>query len=170
MRSKDKVGFSKNLMPGPRAESTFILIFFVASLISYSRPINGPLHLSPLIWNHCLPQCVTELFQNPLYGHSPWSQEPGKDCPACCTKSSATITDSKQESGALECWESWAATNQGHDSELSVHPSKYPTADLQELHNLSLFVYESRRWQTYSSFLWLCQCGQSTEYYHTGSL
>lgn len=56
---------------------------------------------------------------------------------------------------ALECWESWAAMNQGHESELSVHPSKYPTAGLQELHNLSLFVHESRRWQNHSSFLWL---------------
>lgn len=61
----------------------------------------------------------------------------------------------KPEVWVLECWESWAAMNQGHDSELSIHPSKYPTADLQELHNLSLFVYESRRWQNYSSYLWL---------------
>lgn len=34
---------------------------------------------------------------------------------------------------------------------------------------ISLFAYELR-WQNYSSFLWLCQCGWSTTYRHTGSL
>lgn len=68
----------------------FPLILCVASLISCSRPINGPLYLSPLLWNHCLPQCVTELLQNPLYECSPRSQEPEG-----AAQWSATTIDSK---------------------------------------------------------------------------
>lgn len=74
--ARTNFGFSKNVTLDPRAERTFFLIFNVASLISYCRPSKGPLCLSLLIRNHCFPQCVTELFQTPLYEHLPWSQGP----------------------------------------------------------------------------------------------
>lgn len=76
-----------------------------------------------------------------------------EDCPAHWMKLLATLADSKPgEPGVLR---NSSCTESGHDSELSVHPLKDPIADLQELHNLSLLMYESRRWQNDSSFLWL---------------
>lgn len=76
------------------------------------------------------------------------------DCPAHWTKLLAPSLIQNRRS--LGCWSAekvklhWVRGM----TELSVHPLKGPTADLQELHHLSL-IYESKRWQNYSSFLWL---------------
>lgn len=77
------------------------------------------------------------------------------DCPAHWTKLLATTADSKQGAWGTGVLRKLCCIESGHDSELSVHPLKDPTADLQELHNLSLLMYELKRWQNYSSFLWL---------------
>lgn len=89
-------------------------------------------------------------FPKPSYELSPWSQEPGG------------LSSTLNEAFGHHCWfrtgGAWGAgmlrksscIESGHDSELSVHPLKDPTADLQELHNLSLLIYESKKWQKLS--------------------
>lgn len=84
-------------------------------------------------------------------------KSPG-DCPAHWMKLLATIADL-----ASPKWGAWgtgvlrksSCIESKHDSELSVCPLKDPTADLQELDNLSLLMYELKRWQNYSSFIWV---------------
>lgn len=91
-------------------------------------------------------------FQNLLYELSPWSQEPGG--------LSSTLNETFDHHHWFKTGGAWGAgmlrksscIESGHDSELSVHPLKDPTADLHELHNLSLLIYESKKWQ---NFLWL---------------
>lgn len=155
MRNMDKLGFSKNLIPGPTAEPTFSLS---SVWITSSHTVDKLMGFSACHHLYENTGCLSvklsfskTFFMN--FHHGAKSQG---DCPAHWMKLLAITTDSKQEEPeALQCWESQAALNQGHDSELSVHPLKDPTADLQELHNLSLLMYESKRWQNYSSFLWL---------------
>lgn len=159
MRNMDKLGFSKNLIPGPTAEPTSSL---PSVWVTSCHTVDNWMALSACHHLYENTACVTvklSFFKTFFMNFHDRVKSQG-DCPAHWTKLLATITDSKQEEpGALECWESRAALNQGWDSELSIHPLSDPTADLQELHNLSLLMYESKRWQNYSSFLWLSVAG-----------